>query len=106
MNTASLAPLSPLAPPRPRRRALARRGIVALALLPVVALVALELLGARGDVGFLSGTAPPYGELQLISGACYAACWFTAVVASPIALLGVGLDYGLGRLLSRRGAGG
>lgn len=84
--------------PRARRARALRLVLAGLAALPVLALLVLELLGARGDVGFLSGTRPPYGELQLASGLCYALSWFAASVVSPIVFLGLGLEYGLHRL--------
>lgn len=92
--------------PRARRGRALRLVLAGLAASPVLALLVLELLGARGDVGFLSGTRPPYGELQLASGLGYALSWFAASVVSPIVLLGLGLEYGLHRLaryVARRG---
>lgn len=86
------------ASPRARRVLVLRLVLLGMAGLPVLSLLALELLGARGDVGFLSGTRPPYGDLQLASGLGYALSWFAAVVASPIVALGLALDYGLSRL--------
>ena len=63
-----------------------------LAALPVLALVFLHLLGARHDVGFLSGTRPAYGDLELASGFTYTLCWFTSLTVSPIIAIAVAID--------------
>lgn len=84
--------------PGARRALVLRLVLLGMAGLPVLSLLALELLGARGDVGFLSGTRPTHGDLQLASGLGYALSWFAASVVSPIVLLGLGLEYGLHRL--------
>lgn len=72
-----------------------RKLLLGAALLPIAVLVVLELCGSRGELGFLSGSAPSNGELGVVSGAAYALAWFTSVVVSPILLLALGADLAL-----------
>jgi hypothetical protein len=65
-----------------------RGAILVLAVLPVLALVVLTGLGARLDLGFLSGTSTARAEL----GLAYALAWFSSVVVSPILLLALAVD--------------
>ena len=78
-----------------------RCAALVLAVLPVISLALLELLGSRHDVGFLSGTAPAYGELEMVSGAAYALSWFAALVVSPILALALIFDRVLARAAAR-----
>lgn len=101
LPVASVVRVASLAAPRARRGFFLRLALAALAILPLLSLVCLELCGARGDVGFLSGTRPAYGQWQLVSGGCYAISWFAATVVSPIILIGLGLEYGIQLVLRR-----
>ena len=60
------------------------------------AFAALEIVGARVETGFLSGSR--FG----LSGPLYVLVWFALVLWVPITTLAVILDVGCGRLVQWR----
>jgi hypothetical protein len=68
-----------------------------LALLPLIALGALALIGARAHVGVVTTGS---GE-HLALGAAWVAIWLLAVIGSPIAAVAAAVSYAITRVASR-----
>jgi hypothetical protein len=80
----------------------ARRIVLALSALAVLALAVLHLAGARASVAVLSGSQ---GDVLL--GVAYAGLWFVVVLIVPVAVLTLLFELGwrhVARAIARRHA--
>lgn len=79
--------------------------MIRVALVLVALFVGLHLVGARADVGILSGTTPA-SDWELLAGLAYALSWFGAAIAAPILVIASAIVRLLRRLSRRCGTMG
>jgi hypothetical protein len=81
-----------------------RLATVVVAALIVVGFLILHALGARAEVGLLSGTLPA-GDEAVAVGVLYIAAWFGFVLVAPILVLTLALDLVVEVVLGRAECG-